>query len=134
MPAASLKLLAQARAFLRSHALPALAPHALSPVSVPAAPAQAAEQDAAQDEQAQRLPVLQRRCTEQLRYERVPQQHHREPEQREVFVAQELDGVSFRELARRTGVSINTLLSRKRYAVRFLRTRLQAAWDEWLTR
>jgi len=55
-------------------------------------------------------------------------------EQREVFVAQELDGVSFRELARRTGVSINTLLSRKRYAVRFLRTRLQAAWDEWLTR
>jgi len=31
-------------------------------------------------------------------------------------------------------VSINTLLSRKRYAVRFLRTRLQAAWDEWLTR
>jgi len=55
-------------------------------------------------------------------------------EQREVFVAQELDGVSFRELARRTGVSINTLLSRKRYAVRFLRTRLQVAWDEWLTR
>src|SRR5215469_15748313 len=55
-------------------------------------------------------------------------------EQREVFVAQELDGVSFRELAQRTGVGINTLLSRKRYAVRFLRTRLQAAWDEWLTR
>jgi len=55
-------------------------------------------------------------------------------EQREVFVAQELDGVSFRELAQRTGVSINTLLSRKRYAVRFLRTRLQGAWDEWLTR
>ena len=55
-------------------------------------------------------------------------------EQREVFVAQELDGVSFRELAQRSGVSINTLLSRKRYAVRFLRTRLQAAWDEWLTR
>ena len=55
-------------------------------------------------------------------------------EQREVFVAQELEGVSFRELAQRTGVSINTLLSRKRYAVRFLRARLQAAWDEWLTR
>jgi RNA polymerase sigma factor (sigma-70 family) len=54
-------------------------------------------------------------------------------EQREVFVAQELDGVSFRELAQRTGVSINTLLSRKRYAVRFLRARLRAAWDEWLT-
>lgn len=56
------------------------------------------------------------------------------PEQREVFIAQELDGVSFRELAQRSGVSINTLLSRKRYAVRFLRERLQAAWDEWLMR
>jgi RNA polymerase sigma factor (sigma-70 family) len=55
-------------------------------------------------------------------------------EQREVFIAQELDGVSFRELARRSGVSINTLLSRKRYAVRYLRERLQAAWDEWLMR
>ena len=55
-------------------------------------------------------------------------------EQREVFVAQELDGVSFRELAQRSGVSINTLLSRKRYAVRFLRARLQAAWDDWLMR
>jgi len=56
------------------------------------------------------------------------------PEQREVFIAQELDGVSFRELAQRSGVSINTLLSRKRYAVRHLRERLQAAWDEWLMR
>jgi len=56
------------------------------------------------------------------------------PEQREVFVAQELDGVSFRELAQRSGVSINTLLSRKRYAVRYLRERLQATWDEWLLR
>jgi RNA polymerase sigma factor (sigma-70 family) len=56
------------------------------------------------------------------------------PEQREVFVAQELEGVSFRELAERSGVSINTLLSRKRYAVRFLRERLQAAWDDWLMR
>ena len=55
-------------------------------------------------------------------------------EQREVFIAQELDGVSFRELAQRSGVSINTLLSRKRYAVRYLRARLQAAWDEWLMR
>jgi RNA polymerase sigma factor (sigma-70 family) len=53
-------------------------------------------------------------------------------EQREVFIAQELDGVSFRELAQRSGMSINTLLSRKRYAVRYLRERLQAAWDEWL--
>ena len=55
-------------------------------------------------------------------------------EQREVFVAQELDGVSFRELAQRTGVSINTLLARKRYAVRFLRARLRAVWDDWLMR
>jgi len=54
------------------------------------------------------------------------------PEQREVFMAQELEGVSFRELAQRSGVSINTLLSRKRYAVRFLRERLQQAWDDWL--
>jgi len=54
------------------------------------------------------------------------------PEQREVFVAQELNGVSFRELSERSGVSINTLLSRKRYAVQFLRERLQAAWDDWL--
>ena len=55
-------------------------------------------------------------------------------EQREVFIAQELEGVSFRELAQRSGLSINTLLSRKRYAVRYLRERLQAAWDEWLMR
>src|ERR1700752_94835 len=39
------------------------------------------------------------------------------PEQREVFVAHEIEGVSFKELAARTGVSLNTLLSRKRYAV-----------------
>lgn len=54
------------------------------------------------------------------------------PEQREVFVAQELEGISFRELAQSLGVSINTLLSRKRYAVRFLRARLRTVWDEWL--
>jgi RNA polymerase sigma factor (sigma-70 family) len=55
-------------------------------------------------------------------------------EQREAFVAQELEGVSFREMAQRSGVSINTLLSRKRYAVRFLRARLRAVWDDWLMR
>ncbi|HVH84984.1 MAG TPA: sigma-70 family RNA polymerase sigma factor [Steroidobacteraceae bacterium] len=54
-------------------------------------------------------------------------------EQREVFIAQELDGVTFRELAARTGVSINTLLSRKRYAVLQLRERLQAVYEDWLT-
>lgn len=53
------------------------------------------------------------------------------PEQREVFIAHELEGVSFKELAERSGVSLNTLLSRKRYAVLHLRRRLQAVYDEW---
>jgi RNA polymerase sigma factor (sigma-70 family) len=52
-------------------------------------------------------------------------------EQRAVFVAHELDGVSFRELAQRSGVSVNTLLSRKHYATRFLRRRLEDAWQDW---
>jgi RNA polymerase sigma factor (sigma-70 family) len=52
-------------------------------------------------------------------------------EQREVFVAHELDGRSFKEMAAETGVSINTLLSRKRYAVRHLRARLQRIYDEF---
>jgi RNA polymerase sigma factor (sigma-70 family) len=51
--------------------------------------------------------------------------------QREVFVAHELDGRSFKEMAAESGVSVNTLLSRKRYAVRHLRERLQAAYDEF---
>src|SRR5436190_16097247 len=46
-------------------------------------------------------------------------------EQRFVFVAHELEGRSFRELASETGVNVNTLLSRKHYAVRHLRRRLQ---------
>jgi len=54
-------------------------------------------------------------------------------EQREVFIAQELDGLTFRELAERSGESINTLLSRKRYAVLQLRERLQAVYEDWLT-
>ena len=45
--------------------------------------------------------------------------------QREVFVAHELMGRSFKELSEETGTSVNTLLSRKRYAVLFLRERLQ---------
>jgi RNA polymerase sigma factor (sigma-70 family) len=52
-------------------------------------------------------------------------------EQREVFVAHELEGRSFKELAAETGVSVNTLLSRKRYAVLHLRERLQSAYDEF---
>ena len=53
-------------------------------------------------------------------------------EQREVFVAQELEGASFKELSARWGVGINTLLSRKRYAVLRLRQRLRAEYEEWL--
>ena len=52
-------------------------------------------------------------------------------EQRDVFVAHELEGRSFKEMAAETGVSVNTLLSRKRYAVLFLRERLQAIYDEF---
>ncbi|OGA50213.1 MAG: RNA polymerase subunit sigma-24 [Betaproteobacteria bacterium RIFCSPLOWO2_12_FULL_63_13] len=51
-------------------------------------------------------------------------------EQREVFVAHELEGRSFKEMAAATGVSVNTLLSRKRYAVRHLRARLRGIYDE----
>jgi RNA polymerase sigma factor (sigma-70 family) len=53
--------------------------------------------------------------------------------QREVFVAHELDGRSFKQMAAETGVSVNTLLSRKRYAVLYLRQRLQRIYDD-LTR
>jgi len=51
-------------------------------------------------------------------------------EQRDAFVAHELEGRSFEEIAAETGVSINTLLSRKRYAVLRLRRRLQSIYDE----
>ena len=53
-------------------------------------------------------------------------------EQRAVFVAQELEGASFKELSARWGVGINTLLSRKRYAVLRLRERLREVYAEWL--
>jgi RNA polymerase sigma factor (sigma-70 family) len=52
-------------------------------------------------------------------------------EQREVFVAHELEGRSFKEIAAGSGVSVNTLLSRKRYAVLHLRERLQSIYDEF---
>jgi RNA polymerase sigma factor (sigma-70 family) len=52
-------------------------------------------------------------------------------EQREVFIAHELDGASFKDLSARWGVGINTLLSRKRYAVLRLRERLREAYEEW---
>jgi len=51
-------------------------------------------------------------------------------EQREVFIAHELEGRSFKELAAESGVKINTLLSRKRYAVLHLRERLRSIHDE----
>ncbi len=52
-------------------------------------------------------------------------------EQREVFVAHELMGYSFNEIAEQTGVGVNTLLSRKHYAVLQLRRRLQAIYEEF---
>jgi RNA polymerase sigma factor (sigma-70 family) len=54
------------------------------------------------------------------------------PEQREAFVAHEIEGRSFKEIAARTGVGVNTLLSRKRYAVLHLRERLRAIYDEFI--
>jgi RNA polymerase sigma factor (sigma-70 family) len=53
-------------------------------------------------------------------------------EQRDVFIAHEIDGRSFRELADETAVGLNTLLSRKRYAVLHLRRRLHAIYEEYL--
>ena len=54
-------------------------------------------------------------------------------EQREVFVGHEVDGRSFKQIAADTGVSVNTLLSRKRYAVLHLRQRLKAIYQEFKT-
>jgi len=51
--------------------------------------------------------------------------------QREVFIANELEGRSFKEIAAETGVSVNTLLSRKRYAVLHLRERLRSIYEEF---
>jgi len=52
-------------------------------------------------------------------------------EQRMVFVAHEIEGQSFKEISQQTGVGVNTLLSRKRYAVLQLRERLQTIYDEF---
>jgi len=54
-------------------------------------------------------------------------------EQREVFIAHELEGRSFKEMSAETGVSVNTLLARKRYAVLHLRKRLQDIYDEFMS-
>jgi len=52
-------------------------------------------------------------------------------EQRQVFVAHEMEGRSFKEIAAESGASVNTLLSRKRYAILHLRERLQEIYDEF---
>ena len=52
-------------------------------------------------------------------------------DQRDVFVAHELEGRSFRELAAETGINVNTLLARKHYAVIRLRRHLQVIFDDW---
>lgn len=52
-------------------------------------------------------------------------------EQREVFIAHEIEGRSFKELAAETGVGVNTLISRKHYAVTHLRERLRSIYDEF---
>jgi RNA polymerase sigma factor (sigma-70 family) len=56
------------------------------------------------------------------------------PEQRSVFIAHEWEGYSFKELSAETGVSVNTLLSRKRYAVLYLRRRLRAIHEQFVTK
>jgi RNA polymerase sigma factor (sigma-70 family) len=53
-------------------------------------------------------------------------------EQRHVFIAHEIEGRSFKELAAETGLKVNTLIARKHYAVLRLRRRLQAIYDEFL--
>jgi RNA polymerase sigma factor (sigma-70 family) len=53
-------------------------------------------------------------------------------EQRSVFIAHEWEGLSFKELSAETGVSVNTLLSRKHYAVLHLRRRLQSIYEEFM--
>ena len=53
-------------------------------------------------------------------------------EQREVFLAHELDGQSFKRMAAETGLRVNTLLSRKHYAVRYLRERLRGVYEEFV--
>jgi RNA polymerase sigma factor (sigma-70 family) len=55
-------------------------------------------------------------------------------EQREVFLAHEFEGTSFKELSAETGISVNTLLSRKHHAVLYLRRRLQSIYEEYLSR
>ena len=54
-------------------------------------------------------------------------------DQRAIFIAHEFEGRSFKAISAQTGVGVNTLLSRKRYAVLRLRERLQEAYDDFAT-
>jgi RNA polymerase sigma factor (sigma-70 family) len=68
----------------------------------------------------------------ELLLERLATEVERLPaDQRDVFIAHEIEGVSFNEMAARTGVPLNTLLARKHYAVKHLRRELQGVRDEW---
>lgn len=53
-------------------------------------------------------------------------------QQREVFIAHEIEAVSFKDMAARTGVPLNTLLARKHSAVKQLRRKLQNDYDDWV--
>jgi RNA polymerase sigma factor (sigma-70 family) len=55
-------------------------------------------------------------------------------EQREVFLAHEFEGTSFKKLSAETGISVNTLLSRKHHAVLYLRRRLQSIYDDFVNK
>jgi len=55
-------------------------------------------------------------------------------EQRDVFIAHEMEGRSFKDLSEENGVNVNTLLARKRYAVLYLRERLRSIYDEFANR
>jgi RNA polymerase sigma factor (sigma-70 family) len=55
-------------------------------------------------------------------------------EQREVFLAHEFEGYSFKEISAETGVSVNTLLSRKHHAVLYLRRRLKSIYDDFVNK
>ena len=70
-------------------------------------------------------------CREKSHSELESALHELPDEQREVFVAHEFEGRSFKELSEESGVGVNTLLSRKRYAIRHLRERLRSIHDEF---
>lgn len=90
---------------------------------------QAAMLDGAQDVEQSASTPENERVRGLLRTEIVDAIEQLPAEQRDVFVKHELEGKSFEEIAAETGVSINTLLSRKRYAVRFLRNHLKEVYD-----